>query len=333
MSLPTAKLFLTAPYESIDSGVGNPNFPGPSDIYNIFADSKDRIWGSTVLPIWVFFAEETGPILNPYGENRDVANVGDRGEFYSFVERIPGEVWGGAYSAEDHVVKLSPIRSGTTYSGVNRGWRPKGKTTDGTYTWWCGNDGDTLGRFVRVDANGSGTLYQDIINQVPLTADYFSGTLYVGGSGEGISGATVAPKFYSIDPADMSVNWTVNLAGSRPLSMLRISSTEYLVICHLSSDTVPRVVLVDISVPERRWTQIQPSVRIFGRARNSLLLWEGEYWTIADDGFYVVDIDNMKMVKRANFPTTVTQLGSMVSSERYGLLACADTHIFRYDPR
>jgi hypothetical protein len=73
----------------------------------------------------------------------------------------------------------------------------------------------------------------------------------------------------------MTVTWQVRLAGTRPLSMLRISATQYLVICHLSSDTVARIVLVDISTQERVWNEIQPNVLIFGRARNALIEWQG----------------------------------------------------------
>lgn len=339
--LPTGTLFAAnTQFMSIDTPPGNPNFPGPSDIYSLYNSSDEQIWGSTGLPIWVFNVSSTGLVLNPYGEDRDVELVGDRGSIYSWVERVPGELWGGLYSGKNQIVKFTPDRAGyvMTGIGINRGWRPYSCTTNGTVTWWTVGSKDsgspTLGQILEVDASGSGTLHTVVgLDQDCRTIDYYNNKLYVCASGEGLPGATSGVDFYQIDVATMSIDWSVGLAGSRALSMYRLSATEYLIICHLTSDTVERLVLVDTAAQSRRWFSNQ-GIKIFGRSRNSIISWESELWCVADDGFYSINVNARNLIKRANFPAeTATRMTNVVANDTYGLLVGDDLNIYQWDPR
>jgi len=292
-------------YPAIQTPLGNPDYPGASSIFSIYADAHGRVWGSTVLPIWIFnlYSPDLVPLLNPFGVERGVEGVGDRGEVYTWIERVPGEVWAGIYGGKNRIARFAPSRSGHDIEGVHRLWRPKGAATDGTTIWWVGNNIDgqgdpILGTVVASAANGSAVVYTDVVDQVLMCADYHGGVLYACGSGEGLAGAELVPTFYAIDPATMDVLWECPLAGTRPLSMLRVSETEYAVICHLTSDTTGRLVLVDAGTESRAWHQDLSPLTILGRARNCLRQVGDEIWTLCDAGIYTVDLETRSLSVR-----------------------------------
>lgn len=283
----------------IKAGV-SPSTLTTAEIFALGVDSTRSIVGSTILPMLIFRAE-----------NRGVTELGTpaNGEAYTFVERSRGEVWMGTY-ADAGTTRLRKLEGDTLTafpcSGVRPIWRPKAITTDRTHVWMGGNNGDDhgetaeiLGVFVRVDAQGATQTSFDVINQIPLCMDHQDGLLYVCGGGEGIAGADVTPKLYAIDPTTMTPLWSANLAGTRPLSMARVGTDRYLVICHLISTTQIRLVLVDTTTQTRVWHRTLPPL-VFGRARNALRWWAGKLWAQCDDGLHEIDVGRASM--RLRFP-------------------------------
>lgn len=279
----------------------NPNYPGPAESYALREQpSTGDLWVSTNLPIWLFSLDPEGEllVLNPFGEDREIDLVGDRGEFYTFIERVPGELWAGAYGGKNpnRIVRLTPSRQGFDEGNIDRLWRPKAAATNGTVIWWMGNNkvggADVLGMVATSDAAGAITYSQDVVDQVLLCAHYDADAdvLYACGGWEGIAGGQTQPRFYALDPSDLSVKWYVALAGDRPLGMLQLSATRVLVLCHLISDTVARLVLIDVPTKQRLWWE-NVGVEVFGRARNVLRAWGDRIVFLGDDGLFEVDVD------------------------------------------
>lgn len=317
-------------YPAIDSQVGNPEFGGPASIYALGAQADGRVWGSTVLPIHIFsVVSPLGLQMHPWGRDRDVPLVGDRGEAYTFVER-DGEMWAGLYCGSKPVVNLTQTQ-GHDIEGVSRAWRPKMVATDGQRIWWGGNNGDELGVIVAQTAEDSFAKHEGVFPQVPMCADYHDGIVYVCGSGEGMEGADPTPRLYALDPETLTVLWNCRLAGTRPLSMLRMGH-RYIVLCHLTSDTVPRLVMVDTQAQAREWAIRQEHTTIFGRSRNSLCKHRGQIYALADDGVHVIDTDAQEMRLVEPLAKQGGKIANLVASSTLGLAYAVDNQIHFYQP-
>lgn len=345
-------------FDSIDTGIGNDNYPGPNEAYALFADSQDRIWFGTYLPIFVCLAYDGIAAYVDFGVDQYVDGppaTGDRGEIYSWVERVPGEVWAGAYSAKNPVIRMcGSSRQGFTPAApndVNRGWRPRTAATNGTVTYWpigpTSSDGLTeFGGILEVDASGSATKHSDLVNQdIWLIAyDSVNDKILCVGGGEGIPGAKAGADFYQIDPTTWEVDFSQGLGGSRGLSMHQLDDDRWLVITHLTSTTEARLQVVNTATQTREWLEVfdgesgKPSVPIYGRIRNSIVSLDSKLWCAGTNYIYEIDVDNRTFIERCNISRTKDSLGghrptNLVGSQKHGLVMGVGNRIWAWDPR
>lgn len=365
--LPWTRLLCEFVFDSIQTGAGNGNYPGPNEVYASFVDSQDRIWAGTYLPIFVILANDgyfsqVNFGVGQYGPGPPY--LGDRGEIYSWVERVPGEVWAGLYSGEHRVVRFSgPSRQGFSFTGdhsIDRGWRPRTATTDGTSTFWpIGPVNDSglyeFGGILEVDADGVGTKHSDLVNQDIWIVkwDPVKSKIQCIAAGEGIPGTIAGPRFHQIDPVTWTVDFSVSLAGSRGLSMHQLDDDRWLVISHLTSSTEARLQVVNTDTQSREWArkfdgsgdpyggpgypEAGPSIPIYGRSRNSIVDFDDRLWCVSNNHILEIDVEQKTFIPRANLSkerlNTSARITNLVASERYGLVIGLGNRIWAWDPR
>lgn len=360
-SLPWTRMLCDFFFDSIQTGAGNDNYPGPCEVYASYVDALGRIWSGTYLPIFVILANDGYATIVNFGEDQygpGPPYLGDRGEIYSWVERQPGEVWCGAYSGTDRVFRMcGSTREGFSYIGdnsIDRGWRPRCAATDGVSTFWAigpvNSSGDfEFGGILEVDANGVGIKHSDIVNQDiwVMKWDPVKGKIQCVASGEGIPTAKGGVDFYQIDPTTWTVDWSVGLAGDRGLSMHQLDDDRWVVVSHLTSTTEARLQVVNTDTQTREWARkfdgsgdagAGPAIPVYGRLRNSIVEFDGRLWHAATDYILEIDVDGQDLIPRCNVSKRSDNIGSirvtnLVGHPDHGLVMGVGNRMWAWDPR